>query len=288
MRCGYVLFACVLVLMVDVVPAEEERKQAFSYDDYAAVLKNHVDDAGMVNYKKLKANSERLEAFITAVSRLDPNSYGRWKGKEKIAFWLNAYNALTLKAVIDNYPIKSGFFRSMYYPKNSIRQIPGVWDKITFSVMGKDLTLEHIEHKILRKEFKEHRIHMAMVCAAMGCPSLRNEPYIGKKIDEQLDDQGGKFLANPNKFRFDSNSRILYISPIFKWFNKDFVAAIPEGTNCAQYGEKKVAIFEFVSKYLPQDHPCFSQSIKAVKIKYLDYDWSLNEQQNNKNKEPKK
>lgn len=254
-------------------------KEGFNYDDYAAVLKSYVDDAGMVNYKKLKAHSEKLKTFITSMSQLDPNNYDKWGKNKKIAFWLNAYNAFTLKVIIDNYPIKPSFLKSWYYPKNSIRQIKGVWDKVRFNVMGMDLTLGHMEHEILRKKFDEPRIHMAMVCAAMGCPSLRNEPYIGKKLDEQLDDQGRKFLANPNKFSFDSNRRILHISPIFKWFNKDFVAAIPEGTKCAQYSEKEAAILEFVSKYLSQDHPCFSQSIKAVKIKYLKYDWSLNEQQ---------
>jgi hypothetical protein len=278
MRHKYMLFAFILVLTAGVALAVEETKRAFSYDDYDAVLKDHVDDTGMVNYRQLKAKPARLDAFIADIGKLNTKSYDIWNNNEKVAFWLNTYNALTLKVIIDNYPIKSSFFRSRIYPKNSIRQIAGVWNKIKFNVLGQDLTLGHIEHEILRKKFNEPRIHMSMVCAAMGCPSLRNEPYIGKKLDKQLDDQGRKFLANPNKFSFDSNRRILYISPIFKWFNKDFVAAIPEGTNCAQYSEKEAAILGFVSKYLSQDHPCFSQSIKAVKIKYLKYDWSLNEQ----------
>jgi len=283
MRNSCRLFILAVVLGVSTMSCSDvlgvTNKEGFNYDDYAAVLKSYVDDAGMVNYKKLKAHSEKLKTFITSMNQLDPNNYDKWGKNKKIAFWLNAYNAFTLKVIIDNYPIKPSFFKSMYYPKNSIRQIKGVWDKVRFNVMGKYLTLGHIEHEILRKKFDEPRIHMALVCAAMGCPSLRNEPYIGKKLDEQLDDQGRKFLANPNKFSFDSNRRILYISPIFKWFNKDFVAAIPGGTKCAQYSEKEAAILEFVSKYLSQDHPCFSQSIKAVKIKYLKYDWSLNEQQ---------
>ncbi len=166
----------------------------------------------------------------------------------------------------------------MYYPKNSIRQIPVVWAKITFKVMGKYYTLEQIEHKILRKEFKEPRIHMAMVCAAIGCPPLRNEPYTGKKVDRQLDDQSKRFLTDPNKFSFDRGKRMLHISPIFKWFGSDFVKTKAKKKPFIQYSNKEAAILEFVRKYLAKDHAFLDPSKKAVRIKYLDYDWSLNEQ----------
>ena len=274
----YILIIYLLVFVGGVVLATEGKKQAFFSDNYAAVLKSYVDDKGMVNYKRLKAQSQKLESFVATMDKLDPNNYSKWNDKKKVAFWLNAYNAFTLKAVIDNYPIKPDFFKSMYYPKNSIRQISGVWDKITFKVMGKDYTLEQIEHKILRKEFKEPRIHMAMVCAAMGCPPLLNEPYTGKILDAQLDDQSRKFLANPEKFRFDSLKRVLYISPIFKWFADDFVKTKARKKPSTRHSYKEAAILEFVSNYLDKDHAFFDPSKKAVKIKYLDYDWSLNEQ----------
>ena len=278
MRHRYIRIACLLALITDIVFAVEQDKQRFSYDDYAIVLKDYVDNEGMVNYKKLKAQSQKLESFIASMDKLDPNSYGKYDDKERIAFWLNAYNAFTLKAIIDNYPIKPGFFRSRFYPKNSIRQIPGVWDKMTFKVMSKNYTLEQIEHKILRKEFKEPRIHMAMVCAAMGCPSLRNKPYTAKKLDRQLDAQSQKFLANPTKFKFNPKKRKLHISPIFKWFADDFVKTKAKKKPSIQYNNKEAAILEFVSKHLTEDHAFFNPSKKTVRIKYLDYDWSLNEQ----------
>ena len=171
MRREYILLTFLLVFTGGMIVAAEQKKKDFSYADFDEVLKKYVDGAGMVNYKKLKAEPQRLEDFLTAMSKLDPNGCSKWNDREKIAFWLNAYNAFTLKAIIDNYPIKPDFFKSMYYPRNSIRQISGVWDKMTFKVMAKDYTLEHIEHKILRKEFDEPRIHKAMVCAAMGCPN---------------------------------------------------------------------------------------------------------------------
>ena len=181
----------------------DTNKGGFNYNDYAAVLKSYVDDAGMVNYKNLKADSEKLGTFVTSMSKLDPNSFNKWRKKEKIAFWLNAYNAFTLKVIIDNYPIKPSFFKSRYYPKNSIRQIKGVWDKVRFNVMGRDLTLGHMEHEILRKKFDEPRIHMAMVCAAMGCPPLLNKPYTGQRLNEQLDGRTRRFVSNSAKFNID-------------------------------------------------------------------------------------
>jgi len=140
--------------------AENDVRQEFNYDDYAATLKAYVNNQGMVNYKELKSNREKLDSFLFSVGRLNTESYEKWSDKKKIAFWLNIYNGLTLKAIIDNYPIKSSFFKARLYPKNSIRQISGVWDKLKFNVMGQNMTLDEIEHKTLRKNFDEPRIHM--------------------------------------------------------------------------------------------------------------------------------
>jgi hypothetical protein len=267
-----------LVLTAAGVLAVEEKKRVFSYDDYAAVLKDHVDDKGMVDYKKLKAAPQRLNALITAMSKVQPNSYDRWNKEEQIALWLNAYNAFTLKALIDNYPIKSSFFRSRIYPKNSIRQIPGVWSKIKFKVMGRDLTLSHIEHEILRKKFNEPRIHMAMVCAAMGCPPLLNKPYIAQRLNEQLDERTRRFLANPAKFRIDRNAGVVYLSPIFKWFKGDFVNKYAPEKNISNHGKEVSAVLNFIAGHLEKSDRDYLLA-GDFKIKYLKYDWSLNEQQ---------
>ena len=285
----YILLMSLLVFVGSVVQAVEQNKQAFAYDDYAVVLKNYVDDEGMVNYKKLKTEAQMLESFIAAMGKLDPNSYSKWNERRKITFWLNAYNAFTLKAIVDNYPIKPGFFRSMYYPKNSIRQISGVWDKITFKVMGKDYTLEHIEHKILRKKFDEPRIHMAMVCAAMGCPPLLNKPYIGQRLNEQLDGQTRRFLANSAKFKIDREVGVVYLSSIFKWFKGDFVNKYAPEKNISGHGKKVSAVLNFVAHYLEKTDREYIL-VGGFKVKYLKYDWSLNEQKikNKKSKEPKR
>jgi hypothetical protein len=252
--------------------------QGFDFSDYALVLKTFVNDKAMVNYKQLKAQPQRLEAFITAMAKLEPDRYEAWSEKDKIAFWLNAYNGLTLKVIIDNYPIKASFLRSRIYPKNSIRQIAGVWDEISFNVMGRKLTLEHIEHKILRVKFNDPRIHMAMVCAAMGCPPLRNEPYGGAKLDEQLDGQARRFLANSAKFNIDRSEGRLYVSPIFKWFAEDFAKRYGPESNLGGRDKRESAVLNFIASYLPEADKKYVLT-GSYDVEYLTYNWSLNEQQ---------
>jgi len=126
-------FSSILVVLLSIQSinfAQQGESPAFDYVDYAGVLKTFVDKKAMVNYRGLKAQSQQLEAYVSAFGRLDRSRYEEWSEKDQIAFWLNAYNGLTLKVIIDNYPIKSSFFKSRIYPKNSIRQISGVWDKI--------------------------------------------------------------------------------------------------------------------------------------------------------------
>lgn len=278
---GHLALMCSLLLSCPAAAVAGD--SVFDYDDYAAVLASYVDDTGMVAYSKLQSSRQKLDLFTDAMAYLDPDIYQKWTANEKLAFWLNAYNALTLKVIIDNYPIKSSFFKSMAFPKNSIRQIGGVWDKIKFAVMGKTVTLGHIEHEILRKDFSEPKIHMAMVCAAMGCPPLRNEPFVAERIDEQLDDQAKKFLATKIRFRFDSSKAIVYLSPIFKWFGEDFTKAVKD-KDSSRYSRIDRAVLDFVKKYSGPDQPFLWPSERKYAIKYLDYDWSLNEQKGSESK----
>ncbi len=268
---GALFFLAASYILVNTTEITAEQiSSKFSYDDYDLVLKANVNDNGMVNYKQLKQGRGKLDTFVVSLGDLDTKSYEKWNREQKISFWLNAYNALTLKAVIDNYPIKSSWVRSLKFPKNSIRQIAGVWDELKFNVMGADTTLNDIEHKILRKEFDEPRIHMAMVCAAMGCPPLRNEPYIGEKLDEQLNDQTRKFLGNNNKFRIDYKSGSMYLSPIFKWFAGDFVKT--SGMEKKYRGHKGPlgAVIKFIDKHLPEEiAQKRSADSRTYKILYL-------------------
>jgi len=257
--------------------SEAKEQNRSGYSDYAGILKAYVDENGTVNYSELKKGRSALDSVVRWVGGLDRRTFENWNEKEKIAFWINAYNALTLQVIIDHYPLKRKGLKGYLYPSSSIRQIPGVWDKVKFKVMGKDMTLDEIEHRNLRKYFNEPRIHMALVCAAIGCPPLRNEPFFPEKLDEQLDDQGREFMSNEKKFRINRNKGVVYISSIFKWFGEDFVKTYGTKAGFEGKNETERAVLNFVSRYIPEESAAFLKT-GDYKLKYLDYDWTLNEQ----------
>ncbi|RJP75051.1 MAG: DUF547 domain-containing protein [Candidatus Abyssobacteria bacterium SURF_17] len=271
------IWALAVVLLFLSNSATARAGDTFDYGTYAAVLDVYVDEHGMVAYKSLKENREKLDAFATDLATLSPQTYSQWTDKEKVAFWINAYNALTLLAIINHYPIEPSFVGSFLYPKNSIRQISGVWDKLQFAVMGSKMTLDEIEHETLRKNFDEPRIHMALVCAAKGCPPLRSEPYTGEKLDAQLDDQTIRFLKDPGKLRIDPVEGKVYTSSIFKWFGKDFVKKYGTQEKFADKSETERAPLAFISEYVDQSIANYLATGDYA-LEYLDYDWSLNEQ----------
>ncbi len=272
---------------------DEVKVRKFSQAGYAKTLDKYVDDEGMVYYAKMKEKgidlnpyadgeksdndeeeSPRLNDYLWALASLEPEVYEKWSDRRKIAFLLNAYNAITLKAILDNYPINPTIPNPLY-PQNSIRQIPKVWKK-KYLVMGREMSLEHIEHGILRKEFDEPRIHVALVCAAMSCPPLRREPYIGKKLDAQLDDQSGGFLASGDNFRIDRDNSVVHLSSIFKWFGGDFTGKYAPETGYGDHDKDTRAVLNFISNYVDDKDAEYLRG-GDFEIKYIDYDWSLNE-----------
>ena len=269
---------CVLAVVAAALPAcagaPSSGSAPPSYEDYRGVLMGFVDDHGLVDYAGLRAQEWGIDDVVTSLGTLAPKVYDRWSEKDKIAFWINAYNALTLKAIIDHYPIDPAT-PNLSYPKNSIRQITGVWDQARVTVMGQQMTLGFIEAKILRRDFREPRIHVALVCAALSCPKLRNEPYEGAKLDEQLDDQARAFLADPRNLRIDRAGNRVRASEIFKWYADDFLPA-PAKPGDAGDGEHR-ALAAFAAKYVSEADRAFLAGT-AYRIEYATYDWTLNEQ----------
>jgi ribosomal protein S18 len=238
--------------------------QALTMVDYAEVLKEYVNSSGRVDYKRLKNNRQKLDKFNAIIGSVAPANYESWTDEDKIAFLINAYNSLTLEAIIDNYPTES------------IRDISGVWDRRKFKVVGREMTLDAIEHEILRKEFNEPRIHMALVCASIGCPKLNTEPFTGENLNTQLDEQTKAFLAIPDNFRIDRSSKQVYVSSIFKWFGEDFEKSYGQKENIVNLNGKETAFINFISQYLmPTEKEYLLRG--GYGVSYLDYDWSLND-----------
>lgn len=257
-----VLFIVSLMILSVCNPLQADSNGGFVFDHslYAKVLETYLED-GVVDYQKLKKERSDLDHYVQSLASLSVEDYNRMSRNEKTAFWINAYNAITLKVIIDHYPLKRRGLTGLAFPSNSIRQIPGVWDKISHRVLEKETTLNEIEHQILRKEFEEPRIHFALVCASIGCPKLREEPYVADHLEIQLDDQVRSFMADEEKIRYEAEGDLLHLSPILKWFGDDFDVA---GGRLA-----------FVKKYISKEKAAAIS--RETKIKWLDYDWSLNE-----------
>ena len=199
------------------------------------MLEKYVSDNGSINYKNWKKEQNELKKYIKTLEENNPKN--SWSKNDKLAYWINTYNAITIDLILDNFPIKS------------IKEINNPWGKKLYK---KKYSLGDIEHEILRK-MNEPRIHFAINCASKSCPKLLNESYNGRKLEQQLTVVIKDFLCNSKKNILNNNE--IYLSRIFLWYSEDF-------------GTKKEKI-NFISKY---------SGIKLInpKIRYLTYDWSLN------------
>ena len=202
------------------------------------------------------------------------DEFKRWTREEQIAYWINAYNIFTLQAIIDHYPIQRRWFSwLMFSPHNSIKQIPGVWSRLQWRGAGHELTLDEIEHGILRKHYDEPRIHFAVNCAAISCPPLRSEPYIGLQLDEQLSQAAHDFLNSNLGLQIDGAT--LFVSKIFDWYGEDFFPNYAESVD-TKYSILEQAILGFVAAYGPLEAAHLIQD-DMVRIKFLKYNWALND-----------
>ncbi len=223
---------------------------SFSHDLFNQVLQEHVDE-GKVDYAKLKANPKKLEAYLDLLAVAKPTEMPY---NTQLAFWINTYNALIIKGVIDHYPTKS---------VRKVKLFGGFFSRLKFQVAGEKYSLNQIEHDIIRTEFVDPRVHFALVCASKSCPPLENTVYLPETIEEQLDAVTLEFVTDPKKVRLDRAKRRVYLSKIFKWYKKDFT----EGYD---------GVPDFLADYLPSDDAEFVLK-KDVKFHYLDYDWTLND-----------
>lgn len=217
---------------------------------WTTLLQTHVSENGRVDYKGFKADSIRLYTYLNTLSTHAPAD--SWSRAERLVYWINAYNAFTVQLIVENYPLQS---IQDLHPKLYVPMVNSVWHRKFFKINGQPMTLNAIEHKILRKEFNEPRIHFAIVCASESCPQLLNHAYVADRIDEQLTVQARAFINDPKRNKISEDT--LELSSIFSWFKGDFT--------------RNGSLKEYIGKYTD----ITIQS--SAKISYLDYDWSLNE-----------
>jgi hypothetical protein len=238
----------IVALLLCLFVAQSAAAEAVDNRIYAELLKKYVTH-GKVDYQGFQSEERRLDQYLATLERIDPNTLSR---EEQFAFYVNVYNAWTIKLILSKYP-----------DVRSIKDIGGIfkspWKQKIVRINGEISTLDDIEHNILRPLFKDPRVHFVINCASISCPALRNEPYTGAKLEDQLQDATTRFINDPQRNRIEEN--ILVVSKIFQWFAEDF----------------NKDIVGFVTEYARGN---LKEKIETnqgkIKIKYQDYDWSLN------------
>jgi len=232
------------------VSASEKDNPGSIFD---SVLSRYVSEYGLVDYKGLKKD-KGFKEYIEYLSNTDPRSLP--SDKHRMAFWINAYNAFVIKGVLEEYPIKSvlkvGLISHSFFKRKKFKTEHG------------EITLQVLENEKLREAFREPRIHFVINCASINCPKLLTEAYSAEKLEEQLEAQAVSFINDKSRNYLDKGNKVLYLSRIFKWYEGDFV----------KKGER---IADYVARYLNLVDAEFVRNNK-VAIKYLEYDWGLNEQ----------
>lgn len=195
---------------------------AYSFDKqhrlFTAELKKYVDDDG-VHYAKWRHDMSGLLRYLQELADITPAQYDRLSFKERAALWMNAYDALTLKIILDHYPIRGNI---PYFPVNSPRQIPEIWDAFPIEIAGRKLTLSKIEHDILRREIKDVRTHFVVACAARGCGAAPRSAFTASNWNKRLKQETQRFLADKHNLELDETKKEVRVSKIFKWFPLDF------------------------------------------------------------------
>ncbi len=225
------------------------------HQQYQLLLKHYVDDDGLVDYKSWHSSSKDRSALRQYLAELSRADLAKPTTQEaKLSFWINAYNALTLDAILDVYPTTS--------IRNHTSNLGGynIWKHHLLVVGDREFSLDNIEHEVLRK-MNEPRIHFAIVCASIGCPRLLNEAYTPEKIQRQLEANAKDFFSRPRNLSIDTQTKQIKLSSIMSWFGDDF-------------GKTREDQLRYISNYFPDSAKAVSRD--GFLVGFQDYDWNLN------------
>ncbi len=251
MKTNILIILFILSLMSCGAQPAERKAAAISHQVWNDLLHDHVREDGMVDYKGFLQDLEKLDQYLADLSAGAPDPEN-WSRDEQLAYWINAYNAFTVKLIVDNYPLES--IKDLN-PVVAIPTVSTIWNKKFFAIGGVEMSLDNIEHDILRKDFQEPRIHFAINCASVSCPPLRREAYVAQKIDDQLEEQAIAFMNDPLRNQISPDNPKL--SKIFSWFSGDF--------------KKNGTVIQFINQYS-------ETKIKpGADLDFMDYDWALND-----------
>lgn len=253
------LLAADVLVGIEVAAGSRISLNAIDHTPWNSLLQQHVNDQGWVDYQTWKdspASKQQLKGYLAHLSSADLDAEATREAR--LAYWINAYNAVTIQGILDKYPTTS--------IRDHTPKLWGfhIWKNLKLQVDDQQVNLDSMEHQILRK-MSEPRIHFAIVCASISCPRLLNEAYTAEQIDTQLNLNAKDFFAQTRNFKVNRNNNSVALSSILKWFQEDF------GNN----QQERLALF---SKWVtnPEDQAMLKQS--NIKVSYSTYDWRLNKQ----------
>ncbi len=223
--------------------------QTVDHRPFNQILRGHVTSDGWVDYASLKRNQRALDAYLDTLDKADLDKLDR---DERLAFWINAYNAATLRLILDHYPLKS------------IMDIPEAdrWKARRWHLSGKVYTLDEIENQQIRPVFREPRIHFALNCASVGCPPLRREAYTGAKLEQQLTEQARAVHADPRFLKLTEDA--VHLTKLYEWYADDFK-------------QKDKQLLAYPAQFSPTLSARLKQTDQPPAIHYIEYDWTLND-----------
>ena len=260
-----------LVALVLMLTAATASAFDHSHAAWNPLLKKHVvlvqgSNAAQLRYAGMLAERKSLKDYLDSLSTVTETEYRSWTKPQKLAFLINAYNAFTVELILTRYP-DLGSIKDL----GSIFQSP--WKRKFFTLFGSERYLDDIEHGLIRapEAFDEPRIHVALVCASIGCPMLRNEAYTAESLEAQLEDGMRRFFADRTRNRFDAASGTLRVSKLFDWYAKDFEKGH------AGFASRAATFAKYANRLA--DTPAAQQRIRSgdYRLEFLDYDWKLND-----------
>jgi hypothetical protein len=262
---------CALAAVLAVAPADADVFDR-SHAAWSALLAKHVvlidgGKASQVGYAGFAQDRAALSAYLAALSAVTPGEFESWPKADQTAFLINAYNAFTIELILTRYPD----LKSIRDLGNVVLNSP--WKRRFFTLLGKPQHLDGIEHETLRKAgvYDEPRIHFAVNCASIGCPMLREEAYVGARLDAQLEEQTRRFLADRSRNRYSPERGALEVSPIFDWYRKDFESGFRGVRSREQFFGRYAALLAD----RPEDRAAIESG--KVPLRFLEYDWRLND-----------
>ena len=261
-------------------PNDPNRASAKAFhNQFAELLKTFVDEAGMVDYTALRRKRLELRALLRKFDTLDPDVYQSWTREDKIAFWINVYNLQKLRIVTDNYPIRpTSRILSIYWGPRSIRHVERDITKHKFLVMDEEFTFARIEKRFFRGQFDEPKVFFALSNVCLSSPPLRDEPYDGHKLDQQLDDQAKQFLSSPLAFKIDRDKGKVYLSALFQmsWYGGEFTEKYAIDRKFKDHPPQTRAILNFICHYVSPQDVSFLE-VGSYTVEYMRYDWTIND-----------